>query len=267
MESAAPTSTPPSVDVGLFRHVVGHLASGVTVLTTATDGRRHGMTASSVTSLSMDPPLMLACINNAAPTADAVTEAGTYAVNVLGEHQGELARQFATASQDKFRGVSVRTGELDVPLLGDALAQIECEVVERVVGGTHTIFVGRVVSATAGDGQPLTYFRGGFGRFEFARDDEVYGRARRPDPGPGLPRRPHPGPAGPGPPARGRRRGRVLRVDPVVVGRAGPPRPRPGIRRLRLRRPHLRRDLRRPAGDRARRHLAGHAAGDARGGQ
>lgn len=174
----APDSTARSVDPAHFRHVVGHLASGVTVVTTEAGGRRHGMTASSVTSLSLDPPMMLACINNAVPTADAVTASGRYVVNVLGEHQGELARQFGTASHDKFRDVAVRTGALGLPLLGDALAHIECEVVERVVGGTHTIFLGHVVSATAGDGQPLTYFRGGFGRFEFARDDEVYGRAR-----------------------------------------------------------------------------------------
>ena len=172
------TSTAPSVDAAHFRHVVGHLASGVTVVTTEAAGKRHGMTASSVTSLSMDPPMMLACINSAVPTADAVSESGRYVVNVLGEHQGELARQFATASRDKFRNVAVHRGALGLPLLSEALAHIECEVAERVVGGTHTIFLGRVVSATAGDGQPLTYFRGGFGRFEFARDDEVYGRAR-----------------------------------------------------------------------------------------
>jgi DNA-binding GntR family transcriptional regulator len=74
--------------------------------------------------------------------------------------------------------VAVHSGVLGLPLLSDALAHIECEVVERVAGGTHTIFLGRVVSATATAGQPLTYFRGGFGRFEFARDDEVYGRVR-----------------------------------------------------------------------------------------
>ena len=174
----APTGTAPSVDPGHFRYVVGHLASGVTVVTTEADRRRHGMTASSVTSLSMDPPMMLACINNAVPTADAVAVSGKYVVNVLGEHQGELARQFATASRDKFHDVAVHTGMLGLPLLSDALAHIECEVAERVVGGTHTIFLGRVVSATAASGQPLTYFRGGFGRFEFARDDVVYTRAR-----------------------------------------------------------------------------------------
>jgi len=174
----ASSSAAPSVDAAHFRHVVGHLASGVTIVTAEAGGKRHGMTASSVTSLSMDPPMMLACINNAVPTADAVSTSGRYVVNVLGEAQGELARQFATASRDKFRGVALHTGTLGLPLLSDALAHIECEVVETVVGGTHAIFLGRVVSATAGGGQPLTYFRGGFGRFAFARDDEVYGRAR-----------------------------------------------------------------------------------------
>lgn len=174
----APARSAAAIDPVQFRHVVGHLASGVTVVTTAVDGRRYGMTASSVTSLSVDPPMMLACINNAVPTARAVDRSGTYVVNILGESHGELAKQFAMASRDKFRNVAVSTGLLGLPMLSDALAHIECEVTERVIGGTHSIFLGRVVSATAGDGQPLTYFRGGFGRFEFARDDAVYRRAR-----------------------------------------------------------------------------------------
>ncbi len=179
---ATPPRTAPLFDGGMdaahFRHVAGHLASGVTVITTDTGDHRHGMTASSVTSLSADPPMMLACINNKVPTAAAVAASGRYAVNVLGDGQGELARQFATAADDKFRGVAVHDGTLGLPLLSDALAHLECEVVEQVTGGTHTIFLGRVVTATAGNGQPLTYFRGGFGRFAFAKDDEVYGRAR-----------------------------------------------------------------------------------------
>lgn len=168
----------PFVDPVHFRHVVGHLASGVTVLTTAHRGERFGMTASSVTSLSTDPPMMLACINNAVPTCDAVAGSGRYAVNVLSEGQGELAHQFATAASDKYRNVGVHLGRDGVPLLSEALAHLECEVVEQVRGGSHTIFMGRVVSAGAGDGQPLAYYRGGFGRFEFARDDDVYRRAR-----------------------------------------------------------------------------------------
>jgi flavin reductase (DIM6/NTAB) family NADH-FMN oxidoreductase RutF/DNA-binding GntR family transcriptional regulator len=178
MTEALPVSMEP-IDPRTFRHVVGHLASGVTVITTADAGERFGMTASSVTSLSADPALMLACLNNAVPTADAVSRNGHYVVNVLGQGHGELAQRFAMPSDDKFAGVSVHEGVTGLPLITDALAHIECEVVERVVGGTHTIFIGRVLSAAAGPGEPLTYFRGGFGRFEFARDDAVYSRARR----------------------------------------------------------------------------------------
>ncbi len=167
------------VDAAHFRHVVGHLASGVTVVTTSSRGREYGMTASSVTSLSVDPPLMLACINNVVPTALAIAESGNYVVNVLDHDQGDLAHQFSRASDDKFRGVEVKTGLLGLPMLVDALAHIECEVTEQVTGGTHSIFIGRVVSATAGSGQPLTYFRGGFGRFEFSHNDEAYRRARQ----------------------------------------------------------------------------------------
>jgi flavin reductase (DIM6/NTAB) family NADH-FMN oxidoreductase RutF/DNA-binding GntR family transcriptional regulator len=179
MNQVAAATELPFVDPVHFRHVVGHLASGVTVLTTAHDGTRYGMTASSVTSLSADPPMMLACINHAVPTCDAVARSGRFVVNILGEAQGQLAHQFATAAPDKFRNVGVHTGHGGMPMLTEALAHIECEVEEQVVGGSHSVFLGRVVSAVAGDGQPLTYFRGGFGRFEFARDDDVYRRARQ----------------------------------------------------------------------------------------
>jgi flavin reductase (DIM6/NTAB) family NADH-FMN oxidoreductase RutF/DNA-binding GntR family transcriptional regulator len=173
------TAGPPAFDADTFRHVVGHLPSGVTVVTTRTPENAFGMTASSVTSLSLDPPMMLACLNKSSPTSGAVSQAGAFAVNVLGEGHEHLAQQFAVRSDDKFTGVAVVEGTLGVPVLADALAHIECEVVEEVSGGTHTVFLGRVVEAKAEEGSPLTYFRGGFGRFEFARDDEVYQRARQ----------------------------------------------------------------------------------------
>lgn len=178
MAQAASTGL-AQVDPTVFRHVVGHLASGVTVVTTTDAHGDHGMTASSVTSLSLEPPMMLICLNRAAPTSAAVSNAGAYAVNVLGLGHEALAQQFAAPSADKFRGVPVVRGALGLPIVRDALAHIECRVVEEVTGGTHTIFLGQVAQATARDGQPLTYFRGGFGRFEFARDDAAYQRARR----------------------------------------------------------------------------------------
>jgi flavin reductase (DIM6/NTAB) family NADH-FMN oxidoreductase RutF/DNA-binding GntR family transcriptional regulator len=168
-----------TLDPQHFRHVIGHLASGVTVVTTRVDDQPHGMTASSVTSLSMNPPMMLACLNRATPTTQAVSRSGFYSVNVLGQGHALLAQQFAVPSEDKFRDVEVVDGVLGAPLLVGALAHIECEVTEETTGGTHSIFLGRVARATAGEGQPLTYFRGGFGRFEFARDDAVYQLARR----------------------------------------------------------------------------------------
>ncbi|WP_417509750.1 flavin reductase [Microbacterium sp.] len=169
----------PTVDGRQFRDVVGHLASGVTVITTGSGDSRYGMTASSVTSLSADPPMMLACINNSVPTAAAIAETGHYAVNVLAERGGVLAHKFAVPSDDKFAGVAVKYGLLGAPLLEDALARIECEVVESVVGGTHTIYIGRVINAEYEPGQPLTYFRGGFGKFAHERDEAAYRAVRQ----------------------------------------------------------------------------------------
>ncbi|HTW16657.1 MAG TPA: flavin reductase [Nocardioides sp.] len=176
-QGAPPPTVPPAthpVDSDEFRVVAGHLASGVAVVTTQTSGTRFGMTASSVTSLSLDPPLMLVCLNSAMPTAQAVAEAGAYAVNVLDRQSAHLAHRFASAQEDKFAGVATSPGASAAPTLDGALAHIECQVIEQITGGTHTIFIGRVVAATARDGEPLTYFRGGFGRFELERDERVY---------------------------------------------------------------------------------------------
>jgi flavin reductase (DIM6/NTAB) family NADH-FMN oxidoreductase RutF/DNA-binding GntR family transcriptional regulator len=166
------------VDSREFRDVVGHLASGVTVVTATADGRDFGITASSVTSLSLDPPSMLVCLKTGVPTSVAVRESGHYTVNVLGRGQELLAARFAAPQDDKFAGVVTTRGSLGAPLLTDALAHIECRVVEQVESSTHTIYLGEAVRAVARDGEPLTYFRGGFGRFEFARDDAAYRKAR-----------------------------------------------------------------------------------------
>lgn len=172
------STTEPTVDAKTFREVVGHLASGVSVITTQLRGADYGITVSSVTSLSTDPPTMLACLNKAAPTAAAITKAGSFTINILAEDQGHLAHKFATPSDDKFSGVEFARNELGHPLLKDALASLEGRVVEELSGGTHRIFIGQVVRATANPGKPLTYFRGGFGRFQFAGNDSVYHDAR-----------------------------------------------------------------------------------------
>jgi flavin reductase (DIM6/NTAB) family NADH-FMN oxidoreductase RutF len=163
-----PSAPDPVADIdgATFRRVVGHLASGVTVISCAVDGKPHGMTASSVTSLSADPPMMLACVNRSAPTSVAIRAAGGFVVNVLRAGQEHMAQQFARPSDDKFAGVATTYGALSMPVLREALAYLECEVCEQVDAGTHTILLGRVVNASASDGEPLAYFRGGFGRLQ-----------------------------------------------------------------------------------------------------
>lgn len=167
-----------SLDRDAFRQVIGHFTSGVTVITAAHDGTRFGLTASAVASLSLDPPMLIACINRQAGTCHAVSASRAFTVNILREDQGDIARQFATPSGDKFRGIEVGEGTLGQPLLSDALANVECQVVEEVVGGTHSVFLGEAVRAHAADGAPLAYYRGGFGRFESANDEQVYQELR-----------------------------------------------------------------------------------------
>lgn len=171
----APTAVPDAV----FRDVIGRFASGVTVITTAVGGTDFGTTASAVSSLSMDPPMLLVCLNRTSDTRSAILEAGTFGVNILAEHQGQIATQFARKGQDKFREVGIDHGRTGVPLVRDALAHIECEVEETATGGTHTVFLARVKEASGREGAPLTYFRGRFGRLESALDEAAYRALRQ----------------------------------------------------------------------------------------
>lgn len=171
---------PSDFDPAVFRRVIGSFMSGVVVITTSDGHLPHGMTVSAVSSLSMDPPMLLACLNTTSRTQEAVSRSGVFAVNILAEHQGELAARFARSGlTDKFDGVAYSRGRTGVPLLDGALAVVECKVAEVVTGGTHRVFLGRVLHAEATDGSPLAYFRGRFGKLEIDGDNEAYDRLRR----------------------------------------------------------------------------------------
>jgi flavin reductase (DIM6/NTAB) family NADH-FMN oxidoreductase RutF len=148
-----------------FRQALGHFASGVTVVTTC-DGedRPTGLTASAFTSVSLEPPLVLVCVDHKSQSYPALREHGRFAVNILGSEQQETSRRFATSRLDKFDGVAFHRGALGLPLLDGALAQLECVTVSAHVEGDHTIFVGRVERARSGDGAPLVYYRGRYDR-------------------------------------------------------------------------------------------------------
>jgi 4-nitrophenol 2-monooxygenase / 4-nitrocatechol 4-monooxygenase, reductase component len=154
----------PVFDGERYRHVIGHFATGVTVITSRHDDTDHGATASAVSSVSLDPPSLLVCLNRATATETAVRESGTFVVNILREDQGELAMRFAGRHGEKFAGLDVGRGDHGDPVLSDALARVECRVRDAVTGGTHTVFFGEVLRAEASEGDPLAYFRGRFGR-------------------------------------------------------------------------------------------------------
>lgn len=147
----------------VFRDVIGHFAAGVTVVTARDGGLDYGVTVSAVCSLSLEPPMLLVCLNRASRTQGAISRGRSFAVNILGLSGRQLARRFATDRDDKFEGVEIERGGLGHPLLKDAIARVECRVVEEATGGTHTVFLSEVERAERFEGEPLVYFRGEFG--------------------------------------------------------------------------------------------------------
>lgn len=156
------------IDESEFRRVIGHFATGVSVVTSCReDGSACGLTVSAVSSLSLDPTLVLICVDRESDTHAWIQGAGYYAVNVLEEGRGEtLARRFATdGGEEKFRGTAWRPERTGAPVLDEALAWMDCRVTAALDGGDHTIFIGEVLAADAREGTPLLYYRGGYGRF------------------------------------------------------------------------------------------------------
>lgn len=147
---------------------MGHFASGVAVVTTVRpDGEPCGLTANAVCSVSLDPVLLLVCVEKGADSHDCIVGSGRFAVNVLADAGGEsLSRRFATWEvEDKFRGVAWREERTGAPVLEDALAWLDCRVSQAIPAGDHTVFLGEVEAADAREGTPLVYYRGGYGRF------------------------------------------------------------------------------------------------------
>jgi flavin reductase (DIM6/NTAB) family NADH-FMN oxidoreductase RutF len=154
---------PDLVDSATFRQLLGRFATGVVVVTTtAADGRPLGMTANSLTSVSLDPPLVLLCIDHDAAMHDALVASSEFAVNILRSTQEAISRRFAGQHDDRFDGIGYRLSPRGLVLLDGALAHIECQRYELHEAGDHTIVIGRVVSGTTAEGRPLLYYRGGY---------------------------------------------------------------------------------------------------------
>ena len=168
----------------VFRQVMGALASGVAVVTTIdNDGRPRGLTTTAVTSVSLDPPLLLVCVGRQSRTLPALQRAGRFTVNLLESRFSAVALHFASRLEDKFADVAWRPGANDCPVLHEhALAWAECHTESEVDAGDHVVFVGRVHDGDlAGIGlSPLTYFRGRYGGWSPSDADHVASIASTP---------------------------------------------------------------------------------------
>jgi flavin reductase (DIM6/NTAB) family NADH-FMN oxidoreductase RutF len=143
-----------------FRTALSRFASGVTVVTTKDSaGRIYGITVSAFCSVSLEPPLVLICIEKVTGSHRALSESGMFVVNVLDQAQVDLSEKFASPSSDKFEDVDMSLNIDGIPVLSGCLANLECKVWQTYEGGDHTIFVGEVDELSVGDGDPLLYFR------------------------------------------------------------------------------------------------------------
>ncbi|MFM0097724.1 flavin reductase [Paraburkholderia nemoris] len=157
-----------------LRDVLGSFVTGVTVVTTLDgEGKMHGLTANSFSSVSLDPPLVLWSQATSAGSHTAFRDAERFTINILAEHQYDLANHFATRSSDKFAGIEYDLGVDGLPLLRDCSAWLECKVVSRFPGGDHVIFVGSVECIRQSTRRPLVF---GGGQYLVA-DPHDLGRA------------------------------------------------------------------------------------------
>ena len=147
-----------------FRRVMGQFATGVTVVTTRLGDQVHGLTANAVCSVSLEPLLVLVCVEHTADSYPLLEKSGIFAVNILSSEQEHLSRLFASSIEDKaarLKAMGHRTAATGAPIIEGCLAYLDCRIVAAYPGGDHTIFVGQVEEAeVTEDAPPLVFFRG-----------------------------------------------------------------------------------------------------------
>jgi flavin reductase (DIM6/NTAB) family NADH-FMN oxidoreductase RutF len=157
------------IDPILYRTVMGHFPTGVTVVASQSEGRPVGLAIGSFFSISLDPPLVGFCVGRSSSTWPIMSEVGTFGISVLAEDQHETSGRFASKAADKFEGISWEPAPVTgSPLIHGAVAHIDCELYEVHPGGDHVIVEGLVKSLDVhrGDVGPLVFFKGGYGRHQ-----------------------------------------------------------------------------------------------------
>jgi flavin reductase (DIM6/NTAB) family NADH-FMN oxidoreductase RutF len=151
------------IDKNQLRQVMGHFATGVTIITTFNkDGQMHGLTANAFTSVSLEPPLLLISVDKKAESYPAFEESKVFTVNILADEQEALSRKFAVSGGNKFEGVAYRRGANGAAILDGTLAYIECTLYAAYEGGDHSLYLGEIQEAEVREGKPLVFYRGGY---------------------------------------------------------------------------------------------------------
>ncbi len=164
-EATEPADRVLAPDADSFRAVLGHFATGVTIVTAMDDGEPVGMAANSFTSVSLDPPLVLFCAAKTSTTWPRIRKARQFTVNILDEHQEELCRLFSQKGIDRFAAAGWRPSAAGSPVLHDVHAYVDCDMWAEYEGGDHVIVVGRVLElGVTADAGPLVFYRGTYGR-------------------------------------------------------------------------------------------------------
>jgi flavin reductase len=170
----SPTTWDPPADAS-FRAVLGRFATGVAVMTTLAGGEPHGMTANAITSVSLEPPLVLVCVERATTMARRVTAGGIFALTFLAADQADLSARFADPERpdgrEQFDGLTTATAATGAPVLVGGVGWVDCRVWAVHDGGDHLIVVGEVVALEGGEGEPLLYYRSGYGAFAPTDED------------------------------------------------------------------------------------------------
>ena len=153
-------------DPMLQRQIMGRFATGVTIVTTRYGDQISGMTANAVMSLSLDPPLIVVSVDCQSNMHGHLTQGQCYAINVLRHDQEEISRRFAKPGPKDFSGIEVTVAETGAPIFVDALAYVDCRVVEVAAAGDHDMFIGEPIAGETYEGQPLIFYSGQYAQLE-----------------------------------------------------------------------------------------------------
>ncbi len=161
-EEAPVNDRPAGPDLDLMKQVNRQFVTGVTVVTTMDDELPRGLAVNAFSSISLEPPMVMVCVQRTSSTYECLFRASHLAINILSTDQVDVVNRFASKSPDKFADVDWRPGRFGSPMIERSAARMEVEIRERLQASTHTIFIGRVVDATASDLHPMVYSSGRF---------------------------------------------------------------------------------------------------------